>query len=93
MASQIKAFQSTDLTKLKCTTIDKQIDTLKRANESFNIHHTTVFEYVEGGLSKEQYNLELTQLVDELRESLENLQDCQVATAVLDRLDVSLGAC
>ena len=46
-------------------------------------------------MSEEQSDLELdehTQFVDELRKSLEDLQDCQVATAALGRLDVTLGA-
>ena len=40
----IKALQSTDLNKLKHSTINKRVDTLKGANESFNIHHTATFE-------------------------------------------------
>ena len=50
------------------------------------------FEDVEGRMSEEQYDSELdehTQLIDELRESLEDLQDCQAGTAALGRLDIS----
>ena len=46
-------------------------------------------------MSEKQYDLgldECTQLVDELRKSLEDLQDFQVATAALGKLDILLRA-